>query len=1019
MLAPTLAFEPIGDLEFSPFWGIVRGELKMTWRAICLLSLLSFAGVCGCGKDEPWSPPPPPTPEQPQDLRLNELVSNNQGVWVDEVGEADDYLELYNASAEILNLGNYEVTESSGRHALPAQSIAPGETLLLWADDTVSQGPLHLPFKLSASGETVILTRTSTQEEVDRATLPALDEHHAWLRIPDGLGAFQDCEWASPSRANGDRCGPIPPVDLPERQFASFTWPSPWPAPPSPLAINELALRPARFIEISNRTDQSVDLTKYALRLAPMTPGDPWPPMTAGLALQWPASTLAPGGHLEVPLSEADASTVAASPNYEGVLTLWAVESNTTIDRVEFNQWPVQGTLARFPDSTGTFRYCIDASPGTENGSCEALPSRPVGDHLRYLHTPADFSALASGRHQLSTEAVEFVIDLQGEDEVYLLDAASWDLHYTFIREAIQGKVHLDRCVAPQHAEFNRGWYAFSVTEYFQTEGRRYLLGTLVHHAGSGLHTVEFTPGDEISSAQMEHAFFTLMQHVDDPSVWALRPQSPEQRTTMAPLEGRLPMVDINAPFHGQTYQSLVAEVGFGTLKYVPSDKIKSASLGPRDILITDQVPNDIPLIGGLITEAFQTPLAHVAVLSRGRGTPNMALAGARKDPRVAPLLNQLVRLEVTGGGFTLAPADPAEALAFWEARKPKGTGLSPRLDLQVRGVQPLSERSLADIPSIGGKAAQLAELGRVEFCEESTHVPPMAFAVPLVHSVEHYEASGATALLTDLRTDPQFAADPTVREQGLSKVRALILTHEVDPELLQEVTQAIQQRWPTEAVRFRSSSNTEDLSTFNGAGLYQSVGVDADPIGEGANSNAVASAIRAVWASLFDRRAYDEREYYSVNPTSVAMAVLIHPAHRSERANGVAISRDALNPSRGDRYYFNAQVGEALVTNPAPGVASDEIIYDPNRPPYADYQAHSSLNQGKPVLSDDELRKLACNLELIHSHFRPLLDPQNQNSWFAMDIEFKLMGTDRTLVIKQARPYSFGASVPSGWCDF
>ena len=50
-------------------------------------------------------------------------------------------------------------------------------------------------------------------------------------------------------------------------------------------------------------------------------------------------------------------------------------------------------------------------------------------------------------------------------------------------------------------------------------------------------------------------------------------------------------------------------------------------------MLITDDVPNDVPLVGGLITEAFQTPLSHVSVLSRNRGTPNMALRDAREDP--------------------------------------------------------------------------------------------------------------------------------------------------------------------------------------------------------------------------------------------------------------------------------------------------------------------------------------------------------------------------------------------------
>jgi hypothetical protein len=30
-------------------------------------------------------------------------------------------------------------------------------------------------------------------------------------------------------------------------------------------------------------------------------------------------------------------------------------------------------------------------------------------------------------------------------------------------------------------------------------------------------------------------------------------------------------------------------------------------------------------------------------------------------------------------------------------------------------------------------------------------------------------------------------------------------------------------------------------------------------------------------------------------------------------------------------------------------------------------------------------------------------------NRWFAMDVEFKLIESNRRLIIKQARPYSFG----------
>jgi hypothetical protein len=638
---------------------------------------------------------------------------------------------------------------------------------------------------------------------------------------------------------------------------------------------------------------------------------------------------------------------------------------------------------------------------------------------VRALSTPGDLTALAGGRGEVGESAVEIVIDMTSGDVVSLLNSASWDIHYCFIREAIQGLPHLDRCDPMQQAEFNYGWYQFSVTEYFRVEGRRYLLATLVEHAGSNLHTMEYTPGDEISPAQMLYGFYAAMRHVPDPTQWFLRPQDSTQIEKMRQIEGQVPIVDTNAPFRGLTFQPLVPTVGYGTLRFVEVDAIDTAGLGPHDILVTNQVPFAIPLLAGLVTESFQTPLSHVNVLSRGRGTPNMGLKNAREDARLKPLLGKLVRLEVRGSDFLVQEADPAEALAFWESHKPKATVAVPRLDTSVRGLVALQDSSIADIPTIGSKAAQLAELGKVTLCSPRDGVAPAsgtptdAFAIPFAYSIEHFSKSGAAARLAGLRLDDRFNADPTVRQQGLALVQSDVLRADLDPELLRLVRERMAGCWPGQRVRLRSSSNTEDLPQFNGAGLYISAGVDAE-----ASDKDVADGIRNVWASLWRLRAYDEREYYNIEQSSVAMAVLIHEAFPSEKANGVAISRDILEPSRGDKFTINAQVGEALVTNPAPGVISDEFTYALTRTPHIERQSESSLNGGKPVLSEEESYLVACSLAQIHDHFRPLLDPEETNSWFAMDIEFKLIGPSRQLVVKQARPYSFGREAPMGWCD-
>jgi Pyruvate phosphate dikinase, AMP/ATP-binding domain len=300
--------------------------------------------------------------------------------------------------------------------------------------------------------------------------------------------------------------------------------------------------------------------------------------------------------------------------------------------------------------------------------------------------------------------------------------------------------------------------------------------------------------------------------------------------------------------------------------------------------------------------------------------------------------------------------------------------------------------------------------------CTGLVPTPPNAFAIPLVHSIEHLEASGALAIFVD---GAEALRDPLRRSAVLNKMRAAILAHPVDATLLAQVHAQISTHFGTERVRLRSSSNTEDLPEFNGAGLYTSVSVAiGDP------ERDIQDGIRTVWASLWSRRAFDEREMGNIDQSKVAMAILVHEAFRAERANGVGISRNILDPGRADERYFNFQVGEAAVTNPAPGVTTEQVIHTPwaiaaTRVPEITTLARSSLTT-TPVMSVEEVRHVSCVLTAIHDAFRTALDPRKQTPWFAMDIELKLLGDDRQLMVKQARPYSFGSSdIPADCRDF
>ncbi len=985
-------------------------------RFLCLAVLLALAG---CRSRAEGDAPPCAPSAATGDLIFNECVSNNEGVWIDATGDADDWVELLNVSDETLNLADFIITDGNNEARLPERSVAPGGRTLIWLDDEPEEGDDHMPFKLSSDGETLKLL--SCEATIDEVVVPRLEENESYARYPDGGQDWESCRYTTPRESNGDECTTPQPYGLVTTEnYAAFDWPQHHPELPSPLIISELALLPAEFIELENHSDETQILADFRLEIAPIRPGEPFPEMGEGLELALPDEQLEAGGRFVVDIGADEMADVAADPAFEGVVTLFD-GGGRVVDRIDFMRFPEGGALSR-PDSAPERPvFCEERTPGATN-DCTIVTSRDVGDRVRGLRTLGDFTALARGGTSLQTSAVKFIVDVEQDRAVHLLSSERWPLHYTFVREVIGGQPSLDRCDPDENAAFYSGWREFSQREYYSTTGRNFFLGTLVHHGATDHHTIEHASGDAIIAGDIRDTFFTVTERVLEPREWAFRPQDELQREKAESLSGRLPIVPQNAPFADLTYQPLTHGVGYGVLTFVPADELHATPLGSQVLLVTDDVPNDIPLVGGLITQAFQTPLAHVNVLSQSRGTPNMALREALEDERIESLLGQLVRLEVAGDGFTLQMADPDEAAAFWESFVPTGPKQTPRLDTSVSDLVDLRDATLDAIPFIGAKAAQMGELYRVEplrsgACTEVIpfSVPQDGFAIPVVHSLRHYEDSGARAHLEEERQDDAFATDPLHRARILAEVQELILEHPVNLRLLLTVMGEVHDRFGSRRVRFRSSSNAEDLPGFNGAGLYTSESAQLDD-----PERPIEDAIRTVWASLFNPRAYDERELSRVDHDEVGMGVLVHDAFLDEAANGVGVSRNVADPNRGDIYYVNVQAGEASVTNPAPGVSTEAFTYRWTSPPTKTLLSVSNLTYGNPVMTEAEDKEVACALAAIHSHFLPLIDPNEEDPWYAMEIEFKLLYPTRNLIVKQARPHAFGGfAVPTDCRDF
>jgi phosphoenolpyruvate synthase/pyruvate phosphate dikinase len=116
-----------------------------------------------------------------------------------------------------------------------------------------------------------------------------------------------------------------------------------------------------------------------------------------------------------------------------------------------------------------------------------------------------------------------------------------------------------------------------------------------------------------------------------------------------------------------------------------------------------------------------------------------------------------------------------------------------------------------------------------------------------------------------------------------------------------------------------RSSSNTEDLPKFSGAGLYTTVPNVRD-------ERQLIEAIKTVWASLWNFEAYEARERAVIDHSKVFMAVLLQEGINSE-SSGVMITADPFDRENTGAVYISAKRGLGIKVVEGKRVA-EQIIY-------------------------------------------------------------------------------------------
>ncbi|MFK7742340.1 MAG: PEP/pyruvate-binding domain-containing protein [Planctomycetota bacterium] len=514
----------------------------------------------------------------------------------------------------------------------------------------------------------------------------------------------------------------------------------------------------------------------------------------------------------------------------------------------------------------------------------------------------------------------------------------------------------------------------------------------------AGLYTFEFEPNDAYGYELVQVAFDQLQEHaaaLDGHLAYNLLPRAKQQWATESDryVKAALPVFDPEDTYGDVAFLPLHQAVSFGRLRYMkPGERP-----GPRDITLYDALPNEMPRTAGVLTTCRQTPLSHVNLRAIQDNVPNAYVAGAADTPDIQALIGKYVRYEVSESGAALRQATQAEVDAHFEALRPSEAQTPPR-DLTIAAVRAFEGIGFGDAKAFGVKAANLATLHALDLGAATT---PDGFAVPFAFYDAFMKHNKLYQRARTMLAQTEFGQDADHREKALKSFRKAIKKGAM-PKSMMAALAEVQAQFPDGAsIRCRSSTNNEDLEGFSGAGLYDSFTHRPD-------EGHLGKSIRQVFASLWNFRAFEEREFYRIDHMQAAMGVVLHRNQKGEKVNGVAVAKDVLYQGQHEGmllYYVNSQSGEDLVTNPNEFSVPEELLLSPRNPGRDRIvQRSNRIAPEQQLLSPEHRQQLRDAMRVLQGRFARFYDKEEDAS-FAMEIEFKIT-RDGKLLIKQARPW-------------
>lgn len=585
-----------------------------------------------------------------------------------------------------------------------------------------------------------------------------------------------------------------------------------------------------------------------------------------------------------------------------------------------------------------------------------------------------------------NVKEVKFLItDVQGNTKIHFMNVNEHQHHFFFARDALGTYTN--------NFKFNN--------ETYFTNFRKNMAGSLVSHENyigpdgeRGIFTMEFWPTDPVSFEHIQTAY--EMVAANAPFIDRLVYHAPSETQRQVVIDHQtdfdrsfVHLIETEDLFANVEYSPMNQEEAFGRLVLADG----ASTISARDIVIFKNLPNDLTYVSGIITEVPQTPLSHVNLKARQNNTPNAFIANAGTHPDIAPFIGENIFYAVRPEGFEIRFASQQEVNDYFEGIRPTEPSF-PESDLTIQEILPLSQILFSNTTAFGGKTTNVAELGRMF----PSNVPN-GFGVPFYFYDEFMKHNGFYAEAAAMMVDEDFQSNPAIRRDRLKAFRSSIKKNSSMPGWMLDAFTTLQASFPAQVTpRLRSSANAEDSTEFNGAGLYDSYTHKED-------EGHIIKSVEQVWASLWNYRAYEEREFYRIDHLAAKMGILVHPNFKNEQANGVAVARNIFDPNW-EGYYINVQTGEDLVTNPDAESIPEEMLVASLATSDYEIQYIRSSNQvpaGERILTRAQVLDLVSKMRTLNTRFDflyPGFDPD-----FAMEIEFKITEEGK-LVIKQARPW-------------